>query len=93
MLSVLPLDAAVAQPVAYMQVSDTPAGYRSALQREVLAALHDSGDARPEQCEAIERFAFYARVGTAFAIVQTAEMQPYANFVFKKGVIADPLAP
>ena len=29
-LSLLPLDAAVAQPVAFMQVSDTPPGYRSA---------------------------------------------------------------
>ena len=92
-LSLLPLDAAVAQPVACMQVSDTPAGYRSALQRRVLARLEEAGWARPDQCEAIERFAFYDRVQRAHAIVQTGEMQPYANFIFKKGVIADAIEP
>ena len=46
----------------------------------------------PAQCEAVERFAFYERVKGAYAIVQTGEMQPYANFLFKKGVISDPLA-
>lgn len=92
-LSVLPLDEAVTHPVAYMQVSDTPPGYRSALQREVISALHARGSARPEQCAAIERFAFYERVTRAFAIVQTGELQPFGNFVFKKGVLADALRP
>ena len=51
-----------------------------------------TGAATPAQCEAVERFAFYERVKGAYAIVQTGEMQPYANFLFKKGVISDPLA-
>jgi len=85
-LSVLPLDAAVPRPVAYMQVSGTADGYRSALQREILDPLG-------AQCEAVERFAFYERVRGAFAIVQTGEMQPFANILFKKGVIADALRP
>ena len=92
LLSLLPLDAAVAQPVAYMQVSDTPASYRSALQRSVLASLEAHGWATSAQCEAIERFAFYERVRGAFAIVHTGELQPFANFIFKKGVIAEALA-
>ncbi|MEJ8822163.1 RbsD/FucU domain-containing protein [Variovorax humicola] len=92
-LSVLPLDAAVAQPVAFMQVSDTPEGYRTALQREVIGQMCARGDAQPSQCEAVERFAFYDRVGRAYAIVQTGEMQAFANFVFKKGVIAHALVP
>ena len=92
-LSVFPLDAAVTQPVAYMQVGDTPPGYRSALQRTVIDGLVARGDARSEQCEAIERFAFYERVKRCYAIVHTGEMQPYANFVFKKGVIAADLLP
>ncbi|MES2072111.1 MAG: RbsD/FucU domain-containing protein [Pseudomonadota bacterium] len=91
-LSVFPLDAAVAQPVAYMKVCDTPSGYLSALQQSVIGLLATSGSADPAQCEAVERFAFYARVKQAYAIVQTGEMQPYANFTFKKGVIADSLA-
>ncbi len=92
-LSVLPLDAMVAQPVAYMQVGDTAAGYRSALQREVIGDLVERGDALDAQCEATERFAFYERVRGAFAIVQTGERQAWANFIFKKGVIADALRP
>ncbi len=91
-LSLLPLDTAVAQPVAYMQVSDTPAGYRSALQRGVIGRLEERGWARGDQCQAVERFAFYDRVRRAFAIVHTGELQPFANFIFKKGVIAEALA-
>ena len=90
-LSLLPLDAAVARPVACMRVSDTPVGYRSALQRQVLQRLAEAGWAGPEQVEAVERFAFYDRVQRAHAIVLTGELQPYANFVFKKGVIGEPL--
>jgi L-fucose mutarotase len=90
-LSLLPLDAAVSQPVAYMQVGDTPVGYRSALQREVIADLEAAGYARADQCEAMERFAFYDRVRGAAAIVLTGELQPYGNFLFKKGVISEAL--
>jgi len=91
-LSLLPLDAAVDQPATYMQVSGTPEGYRSALQRDVIAQLGAAGFAQPAQFEAVERFAFYDRVRAAYAIVHTGEMQPFANFIFKKGVISDALA-
>ena len=90
-LSVLPLDAAVAQPVAFMQVGGQPEGYRSGVQREVLAAI--AAEATAPQCEPMERFAFYERVRGAFAVVQTGELQPWANFIFKKGVIAQALRP
>jgi len=90
-LSVLPLDDFVPQPIAYMQVGGTPAGYRSQLQREVIADMSASGSARGDQCEALERFAFYDRVGRAYAIVQTGELQAWANFALKKGVIAEEL--
>jgi L-fucose mutarotase len=90
-LSVFPLDGFVTQPVAYMQVGDTAPGYRSRLQREVIADITASGSVRGEQCEALERFAFYERVGGAYAIVQTGEKQAWSNFVFKKGVIAEEL--
>ncbi|KAF3996976.1 RbsD/FucU family protein [Glaciimonas immobilis] len=86
-LSVFPLDAAVEYPVGYMQVSDAPAGYTSTVQLSVVVFLQTTGLAQPEQCEAIERFKFYERVKQAYAIVQTGEMQSYANFIFKKGVI------
>jgi L-fucose mutarotase len=92
-LSVLPLDQMVERPAAYMQVGGSAAGYRSALQREVIGALVDGGYAEADQFDAIERFAFYERVRGAYAIVQTGERQAWANSVFKKGVIADPLRP
>jgi L-fucose mutarotase len=41
----------------------------------------------------VERFAFYERVRNAHAIVQTGELQPYANFILKKGVIGESLEP
>jgi L-fucose mutarotase len=91
-LSVLPLDEAVAQPVAYMHVSGRPEGWHSALQRQVIGLLVAQGWAQESQCAATERFAFYDRVKTCFAIVQTGELQPFANFLFKKGVISEPLA-
>lgn len=87
-LSLFPLDAAVAQPVAYMKVCDTPDGYLSALQSSVIMSLERRGFAGSKQCEPIERFRFYERVRQAYAIVQTGEMQPYANFIFRKGVIS-----
>ena len=92
-LSVLPLDAMVDHPITYMQVGDTPPGYRSGLQRDVIGQFERTGHACPEQCQAMERFAFYERVRQASAIVLTGESQPWANFLFKKGVIADALRP
>jgi len=35
----------------------------------------------------LERFAFYDRVRTAFAVVQTAERRLYGNLILKKGVL------
>jgi L-fucose mutarotase len=92
-LTLFPLDAAVAQPVAYMKVCDTPDGYNSGLQRDMLDMLQTRGFAKAEQCEAVERFAFYDRVQRAYAIVLTGDLQPYGNFLFKKGVIGEPLRP
>jgi L-fucose mutarotase len=90
-LSLLPLDEMVRCPIAFMQVGGQPQGYRSAVQREVIESIGTASGARPEQCEAMERFAFYERVRSAFAVVQTGELQAWANFIFKKGVIAGAL--
>jgi L-fucose mutarotase len=85
-LSVFPLDLAE-RPVAFMAVSDQVAGYRSPLQRQVLELCGAAGGATAAQCEAVERYAFYEQVRQAYAIVQTGELQPYANFLFRKGVL------
>ena len=89
-LSVLPLVADETHPVAYMHVSGTPAGYRSALQREVLALVEPA--LLPDQsAQAVERYAFYERARQASALVVTGELQPYGNFLLRKGVIGEPL--
>lgn len=85
-LSVLPLDLP-GRPVSFMAVSDRPAEYRSGLQHELLALCSAAGSVPTAQCEAVERFAFYEQVKQAYAIVQTGELQPYANFLFRKGVL------
>lgn len=43
----------------------------------------------PENCkiEMIERFAFYERAKTAYAVVATGEAAIYANIILKKGVV------
>ena len=88
-LSVFPLGTADELPVAFMQVGDMPDGYLSPLQREVVALCEVDERTGGAHGEPVERFAFYQRVREAYAIVQTGEMQAYANFIFTKGVIAD----
>jgi len=90
--SILPLAADVDSPVAFMQVSGTSAPYRSGLQREVLELLQPS--LLPgQQAEPIERYAFYERVRKVYAIVLTGELQPFGNFILRKGVIGEALRP
>ena len=90
--ALLPLAVDVKHPVAFMQVSGTEPPSVSALQREVLAVLKDS--MLPEQsAEPIERYAFYERVKGVCAIVVTGELQPFGNFILRKGVIGESLRP
>ena len=89
-VSLLPLADDVSHPVAYMQVSDTPEGYRSALQREAVELLANAG-LPPERVEAVERYAFYERVKKAYAIVVTGELEPWGNFILRKGVLGQSL--
>jgi L-fucose mutarotase len=89
-VSVLPLAEDVAHPVAYMHVCGQEAGYRSAVQRETLAVLAKHG-VRDDQTQAVERFAFYDRARSAYAIVVTGELQPWGNFLLRKGVLGEAL--
>ncbi len=91
-LSVFPLDESVPQPAAYMQVGGSAQGYRSGLQRAVIAQTAAADPTCDDaKWEAVERFVFYERAARAYAIVQTGEMQAWANMLFKKGVIAERL--
>jgi L-fucose mutarotase len=86
-LSVLPLGIAAEMPVAYMQVTEAPAGQASKVQQEVINLVQADAAHADIKAQAVERFAFYERAKLAYVIVQTGEQQPYANFIFKKGVI------
>jgi len=90
--ALMPLAADVTHPVGFMGVSDQPVSYRSELQREVIDAL--SPELLPNQsAERIERYAFYDRARAAYAIVLTGELQPFGNFILRKGVIGENLRP
>lgn len=90
--SLFPLAADVSQPVGCMAVSGQSADYRSALQREVIEVI--SPELLPHQSvESIERYAFYERTRTAHAVVLTGELQPFGNFILRKGVIGEELRP
>lgn len=85
-LQFFPVDNFVAAPACVMQPVNpaTPeppiwADFRT------LLAKHEE---RPIVVEPIERFAFYDRARTAFAIVATGETAIYANLILKKGVVA-----
>ncbi|MDD5001026.1 RbsD/FucU domain-containing protein [Rhodoferax sp.] len=90
--TLLPLASDVPHPAAFMVVSGQPAGYRSALQREVCQLL--STQMLPNQStEGVERYAFYERTRAAYAVVLTGEAQPFGNFILRKGVIGENLRP
>jgi L-fucose mutarotase len=90
--SLLPLAADVDHPVAFMQVSDTQSPYLSEMQRDVLGYL--APELLPGQsAEPLERFDFYDRARSAYAIVLTGERQPFGNFILRKGVIGENLRP
>ncbi len=84
-LSVFPLDSFVKAPVNGMQVVGKP--------REIPPAIADFQkivDKRagfPVKIARIERYGFYERAKTCFAVVATADRRFYANLILTKGVI------
>ena len=85
-LSLLPLDTFVDDFAGRMQVVGAP-GRLEPVQAEVQAAINAAeGRARP--MVGIERFDFYERAKSAYAVIQTGERRFYGCFIFRKGVIA-----
>ena len=84
-LQLLPLDQYVSTPAALMAVvpGDTVKPviwdeYRTIIRR------HEDGFV---DFELVERFSFYERAKTAYAVLATSEAALYANVILKKGVI------
>lgn len=83
-LTLMPLDDFVDQAAICMQVVGD-AGRREPVMDEFETILRRH---EPKMSLAsLERFAFYDRVKTAYAIVQTGERRLYGNIVLKKGII------
>ncbi|WP_297589536.1 RbsD/FucU domain-containing protein [Roseibium sp.] len=84
-LSVMPLDIYVPDPALTMQVVGDPDARPEAV-ADFQKIINETAD-NPTQIQTLERFAFYERAGSAFAIVQTGERRLYGNIILKKGVI------
>ena len=81
-LSVLPLDTFVEQPIQRMEVvGDTQS--MPPVQQEVLALarLHHDADMT---LGSLERFAFYEAARHAFVVVATGDRRPYGCFLYKR---------
>jgi L-fucose mutarotase len=85
-LSLLPLDDFVPEPLLRMEVVGSP-GEITPVQQEV-ADIAAELEGRDIAMGSLERFAFYERSRGAFATVLTGEDAPYGCFLLAKGVIA-----
>lgn len=85
-LSVMPLDTLAPDPALTMQVVGDPEAVPEAVAdfQKIIDVRADN----PAQIQGLDRFAFYQRAASAFAIIQTGERRLYGNIILKKGVIA-----
>ena len=85
-LSVMPLDTFVPDPALTMHVVGDPEAVPEAVAdfQKIIDAQADN----PAQIQGLDRFDFYQRAASAFAIIQTGERRLYGNIILKKGVIA-----
>ena len=84
-LSVMPLDTFVPDPVLTMQVVGDVDAIPEAV-ADFQAIINETAD-NTARIQTLERFAFYDRAAQAFAVVQTGERRLYGNIILKKGVI------
>jgi L-fucose mutarotase len=85
-LSVLPLDSYVSDPVRRMRVVEDLNAIPE-VQREVQAEI-DAAEGKSMPLSGMDRFPFYEAAKAAFAVVQVGDPRPYGCFLFRKGVIA-----
>lgn len=84
-LRLFPLDQYVEKPVALMAVVPGDP-YQPAIWDDYRETVRKHETAFTDFAY-IERFAFYERAKTAYAVLATGEMALYANIILKKGVI------
>lgn len=84
-LSLMPLDTFVEQPVMRMRVVGDPDGVVPIF--KTMQETVDACEKRPVSIGAYDRFDFYAAAKKSFAIVRTSDPRPYGCFILRKGVI------
>ena len=84
-LSVMPLDDFIPDPISRMQVVGDP-GKLLPMQAEVHQIAKEA-EGRDVDMEALERFAFYEKARSAFAIIVSGERRLYGNLILKKGIV------
>lgn len=82
-LSLYPIDTFVNDSAARMEVVDEPTTILPVME-EVQAEVSAAGG--PTMI-GVERFAFYDRAKTAYAVIQTCERRFYGCFALRKGVV------
>ena len=83
-LQLLPLDTFTADPARTMAVVGDAAAVPPPV-AAFQAALAAAGEA---PATVVERHAFYAQAGAAFAIFRTGEMRKYGNILLRTGVVS-----
>lgn len=81
-LSLMPLDDFVDNPAAVMNAP----GERPAIYGE-FETIIEQAEHRRIPLDVIDRFAFYDRSKTTFAVISTGERRLYGNIILKKGIV------
>src|ERR1035441_1892434 len=84
-LSLLPLDDYLDSPMTIMEVDGTPDSIPEPVRE--FQQIADSAENKQVVFNKINRFEFYDRARTAFAVLATAETRLYGCVLIKKGVI------
>ncbi|MDF2987047.1 MAG: RbsD or FucU transport [Eubacterium sp.] len=86
-LKFFPLDPYVDKPVALMEV--VPGDTVETPIWEVYREIINKHEPENNKIENMERFAFYERTKSAYAVIATSEAALYANIILKKGVVVE----
>ena len=84
-LSLLPIDTFIPEPVSAMQMVDTPEVVPE-VQSEVFALI-EAAEGRTVGVQRLDRHEFYRRATSAFAVLVTGEPRPYGCVLLTKGVL------
>ncbi|XP_077992326.1 fucose mutarotase-like [Glandiceps talaboti] len=89
-MRLVPLDQYVNEPANVMDLvdSDKEKGLKTPVWDKYQDILNKS-EGKQVKIGRIERFAFYDRAKTTFAVVHTGETSLYGNIIIKKGVLAE----